>query len=307
MVGYSGVGLNGNTYFACGGSGKISKGTLSSNTPPIDLTTGVTEDLFAISVQGSLIVAVGGLNNVAVIAKSTNGGATFTAQRIIGPMLFAVQIVTPTVWYACGDGGLVLKTVDGGASFQPIKTGALTAFNCVKFQDANNGVLCGSDRVVMKTTDGGATFTTVDSGAAVDPDIYALASIGTELISVGGAGFVRGSALDGTGPTDQVVGANDLYGVSFAGTAIVAVGKNATIFRSTDNGATFTAPSGIPLCHIADVAFADANNGVCVGDHDWTISVTADGGASWATVIGALPLVQTLSASTAVSKPGKKK
>jgi photosystem II stability/assembly factor-like uncharacterized protein len=80
------------------------------------------------------------------------------------------------VGYAAGSGadsmgnfyGLVVKTTDGGATWQEQNTGVLLAgLNSVYFKDNDNGYAVGEAGAAIRTTDGGAIWTamTVPSGS----------------------------------------------------------------------------------------------------------------------------------------------
>src|SRR5690606_15659185 len=71
--------------------------------------------------------------------------------------------------------------------------------------------------------------------------------------------------------------------LAWAGEAVVAVGENGQIWRSTDQGETWSAvPSGTDVL-LTSVAFSTATNGWAVG-HLGTVLRTQDGGRTWAQV-----------------------
>jgi hypothetical protein len=53
---------------------------------------------------------------------------------------------------------MVLRSVDGGATWQPQSSGIASDLYSVHFADALHGYACGDDGIVIKTTDGGASW-----------------------------------------------------------------------------------------------------------------------------------------------------
>ena len=67
--------------------------------------------------------------------------------------------------WAVGDGGTILKTIDGGATWAPQTSGTPTqVLTGVHFTDANNGWAVGSGGTILNTNDGGATWAPQTSG-----------------------------------------------------------------------------------------------------------------------------------------------
>ncbi len=158
--------------------------------------------------------------------------------------------------WACGGGGRVVRTYDGGASWEIVlnQTGYLRS---IEFSDALHGI-CGSlDSLVYRTTDGGDTWTEISDQLA--QPIQGICGI--------------------SAPTPDV----------FYGSGVVFT--PAFVVKSTDAGATW---SHIDMsAHsemLIDVHFFDADTGLVTGG-SWSnnsgmqILRTTDGGATWTEVL----------------------
>ena len=161
-------------------------------------------------------------------------------------MLKSVSFYSASTGWAVGEGGLVLRTLDGGANWTQQVSGSSSNLNGVHFVDPNTGWVVGDGGTVLKTTDGGDSWTAQTSGV-VDEHLN-------------GVYFVN---------------ANTGWAVGERG------GGRGTILKTTDGGSSWTAQtSGVVNVHLNSVYFVDANTGWVVGDSD-IILKTTNGGASW--------------------------
>ncbi|KAF5067742.1 hypothetical protein DSECCO2_250210 [anaerobic digester metagenome] len=64
--------------------------------------------------------------------------------------------------------GIVIKTIDGGATWQSLWTGVDKGIEGAAFPDLMNGYVCGWSAYFAKTTDGGITWTTQYPGSGVE-------------------------------------------------------------------------------------------------------------------------------------------
>ena len=108
--------------------------------------------------------------------------------------LNAVAMTDAQHGVAVGNGGGILLTDDGGATWTPSTNDAFYGLWAVAFADASNGVLVGQGGIVSRTSDGGVTWTNEASGTAnqlsgvafVDGAATAVGGIGTILRSDAG-------------------------------------------------------------------------------------------------------------------------
>lgn len=157
--------------------------------------------------------------------------------------------------WACGAGGKVVRTYDGGDTWQVVLDQE-AYLRSIEFSDAHHG-FCGSlDSVFYHTTDGGDTWTEI-SGLFAQP-IQGICGL--------------------SAPTPEVV-----YGVGVVHTP-------AFVVKTTDAGATW---SHIDMSAHAelmiDALFFDPDTGLVTGgswsgSQGMTILRTTDGGATWTEV-----------------------
>jgi photosystem II stability/assembly factor-like uncharacterized protein len=269
-----------------------------------------------------------GLVSVAVVSMAAAGGndqyswqltPTGSAARLRG-----LSVVSESVVWTSGSLGTVLRTTNGGTSWQnvgPPGTSALQ-FRDIEAFDADTAVILsignGTDSRIYRTTDGGATwqlvFTNPDPAAFYDCMTFFDRHRGLALSDpVNGRFRILGTS-DG-GQTWSIVQADmpSALPLEFAfaasGQCITSSGGRdawfgtggdavARVFHSSDRGLTWTVAntpvrSG-PSAGIFALAFRDGQHGLAVGGDFLAptaspdaFALSDDGGASWALVAAA--------------------
>ena len=234
------------------------------------------------------------------IYRTADGGGSWTLVAVAPRVLRSLTMATATVGYAVGDGGTVLKTIDGGATWLPAPSpGGAPDLSRVRCAD---GLLClittAPGSAVVRTADGAATYTQVTAAASpiravgfASPNrVVAAGDGGTMVVSDdGGATWhATSTSLPSAGTTISAGPAGFAYATSSAGISLTA-----------DGGATWRSV-GIPTPRgITVAAFADPLTGY-VQDDGGTLRRTVNGGASWQILdagpaTGALQGIVTLS------------
>lgn len=213
------------------------------------------------------IVAVGGNETndaITSVFRSEDRGASWNIIIDVpfSPWLQAVHFPSTDVGFAAGHDGMVLRTADGGQSWDTLQlpsTVASNHYNDVYFISETVGFLAGGIqggggmRTILKTEDGGTNWQIVEHN---------------------------------TGPW--------LQGIQFVSATVgFAAGQLGTMLKTTNGGTTWTniSPTGNAANrHYNDIAFLDEMNGFAVGGNEQndsirTILKTTDGGSSWQTVI----------------------
>lgn len=224
--------FNSSTGFVAGDDGAYRTTNGGAVWNYIDGSTLITRISF---VNNSLGFAVGGstAQQYGGIYKTTDGGSTWAPNEnhTSWHRMYGVQFVNTTTGFVYDENGLMLKTTDQGANWNPVIYGSTMTISAMKFRDENNGLLSGHSgnaAFLLKTTDAGATWTN-----AVNNFQY----IFTDICFVGN-------------------------------NVIWAPGANQTgsfIFNSTDGGSTWTNFS-TGTKPWSSMFFADANNGWVVSE-----------------------------------------
>ncbi len=179
--------------------------------------------------------------------------------------------------------GLVIKTTDGGDTWEQIVPDGIPWLNGLSFPEINTGYACGLDGYLIKTTNGGSTWDTlfVQSGISrimdvefrdADHGIVATLSQGVFVTEDGGQTWTAATGY--TTPFNMVAYASD--------TILIGVGSMDIINRSLDGGYTWaqmysTSNSDFTL---TSVYFLDENNGLASGDFGHVYKTT-NAGLAW--------------------------
>jgi photosystem II stability/assembly factor-like uncharacterized protein len=258
----------------------------------------------------------------AAAASGRAQGAPRIAEQSSGvtPLLQAVHAASGAVVWASGHGGVVLRTVDGGTTWQrrPTPAGDSLEFRDVHALNADTAWILsagtGAKSRIYRTTDGGASwslqFLNADTAA-----FYDCLSFGsrTEGVAFGDASAGRTNLLrtdDGGGtwrllpptaapaplPGEGAFAASGLcVGHGDARTVFVATGApGARLFRSRDGGRSWSVEE-TPLTRgiaagLTGLSFVDSNRGLVVAadinrlrtdTSRVVVGLTADGGRTW--------------------------
>ncbi len=103
---------------------------------------------------------------------------------------------------------------------------------------------------------------------------------GTDVWAVGDNGVVHRSLVGGTTYGASQLGIRTLRGIAHRGLTVIVVGDSGYVFRSTDNGISFTTAvvPGAPA--LRAVAITSATNALVAGDGGALLR-SVDGGATW--------------------------
>jgi len=228
------------------------------------------QQVYALAVSGSNLFAGtywGG------VFRSTNDGMTWT---VVGPGMKNACVGSLAV---CGSnmfaatGGGVFLTTDKGATWTNVNSGLQYGVSAFAFSGSN--IFAGTDGGVFRSSNNGASWDSVNTGLAFR-SVHALAVAS----SAGGAGGTDLFAGTGEGdPTDMIWGG---------------------IYRSTDNGMTWTEISPTPThTYVHSIALIGSNlfigtvHGVFLSTNNGLSWTTADSGFSWQP----FPIVDLLVAS----------
>lgn len=238
--------------------------------------------------------------------------------------LRGVSSVTADVAWTSGSGGTVLRTLDGGATWDDVRPADADAqaFRDIEAFGAEQAVLLaigpGDASRVYRTDDGGATWTKTfqNTDPAAFYDCMAFFDRHRGLVMgdpVGGKfqilatedGGRSWSLVSGAGMPDALPGE---FGFAASGTCLETAGGRdawfatggdavARVFHSGDRGRTWDVV-GTPVKSgasggIFSLAFTDTRHGIAVGG-DFTVpdvapdggAFTIDGGASWTVASG---------------------
>ncbi|MBC8044412.1 MAG: T9SS type A sorting domain-containing protein, partial [Rhizobacter sp.] len=172
---------------------------------------------------------------------------------------------------AVGIGGTILRSGNGGESWNAAASGSSATLN---------GVAVADDFVLRGARKGDGTLSTEGFGSAV-----AVGVGGTILRSGDGgeswnAAFARAAKGNVAASTNAITSQN-LNAVSFASQSIVVVtGDGGTILRSTDSGASWSIIGSGTAKNLTSVKMINASDGYIAGEIG-TLLKTTDGGETW--------------------------
>lgn len=281
--------------------------------PGVAATEYLTDDL-VITPNGRLyaVAYLLDLNKNSILLTSTDRGASWSVRPIganpSGMWLYDLAFTSDQVGYVagfsdgCGSCPVILKTTDGGDSWNPTTFAGNGAINSIDFLDAQKGFAVGGPGL-LKTTDAGASWKPIESAAidAVAPSqvTFATATVGyVSAIPQGGQGWptVLLKTTDGgaTWATIQDNGTN-VNALAFrelhffgpdTGVTVGRINSKPMVFRTVDGGATWTnqytpdVTMSSPYKALHAVHFLDKKIGIATGDYGLILR-TSDGGITW--------------------------
>jgi photosystem II stability/assembly factor-like uncharacterized protein len=204
--------------------------------------------IYNVSGAGDSTFAIAGYHRLTFI--SNDGGKTYTASGDVEPgyeYFKDVQTLDANTIISSGSDGFVLRTIDGGTSWDTLYTGSGQTVQFHDFVNVNEGYVIHLYAQWKKTADGGQNWTNLYEWPAM---------------SFWGLGM----------PTDDKL--------------LITTWGGGELTQSTDAGATWTYPDNYTTKsteHLYECTFSDANNGLIAGGYG-AMRKTTDGGNTWVMV-----------------------
>ena len=183
-----------------------------------------------------------------------------------------------SVWVV-GEDGVVLKTLDNGATWSIVDLNTTAHLRAIQFV-GDTGWAIGDSGTVRKTTAGGTAWGAQQAG--VTTSLRGLSVFdATHVWAVGDGGIVVYSSDGGTTWHQESVHTGRLNAIHFPTVSNgIAVGHGGVIIRSTDGGDSWSKIQTNMSVHLRALSFSNPMTGWAAGD-DGTILKTADGGLTW--------------------------
>jgi photosystem II stability/assembly factor-like uncharacterized protein len=237
---------------------------------------------------------------VASGARAQAAGWVGERQGHAGKDLNAVYFTDSKRGWVAGDGGVILRTTDGGRTWTTQSIETKESVNDIYFRDKEDGYLLAGDRI-FSTEDSGATwrmsnrFQSATFGGA-SPELYSVRFTSKKR------GWVVGSLSRGERVIDSLVLFTSDGGTSWQRLRVPVqdelihldfdndrrgwiVGSAGRILHTRDGGETWALQSSKTAATLYHVDFDGDDKGWAVGERG-TILRTRDGGDTWVTVGG---------------------
>ncbi len=206
--------------------------------------------------------------------------------------LNAVTFFNERIGWAVGNGGTILATADGGASWAVQTNGSGASLSGVHFSsDGQRGWAVGNGGTILSISNGGTTWVAQTNRSTAWLKGVHFGSDGLRGWAVGDGGTILATTNGGATWAAKPSGSTTwLSGVHFSsdGQRGWAVGYGGTILTTTNGGANWEAQTSGSTAMLTGVRFSsDGQHGWAVG-HRGTILATANGGARWTTQISGI-------------------
>jgi photosystem II stability/assembly factor-like uncharacterized protein len=254
-----------------------------------NLTIAGNPHIHKVRQYGSTVVLAGSLGYVGV---SPDNGSTWIHHVNAGGASTNMQdiVMEGSIGYAGGWNGVLLKTVDGGLSFQTVNNDFGLYFEGLNLLPNGDIITAGWNGAIAKSTNQGVNWTNLIPSAL---DLYSAKVVDENTwYLVGDKGYIIKTADGGQTFTQLHIPANfDIYYSTYfknAQEGWVSGRTTGKIFHTTDGGANWTAFTvpGVTSTQIYyEFSFPSELVGYVVGSNN-IHAKTTDGGATWTMLNG---------------------
>ena len=172
---------------------------------------------------------------------SAQQGWQYEISNLTGNQCGAICSLNKDTVCVMSDGGMFLKTPDGGSSWTEHNTGINRSFFDLAFSSSNTGYASGSSGIILKTFDRGTTWIPLSTGT--NKDLFSVCIKSPENIwAVGDSGVILHSADGGCSWTkNNTLTGNRLNSICFqdSNTGFIA-GNNGTLLETVNGGTTWS-------------------------------------------------------------------
>ena len=260
----------------------------SPKVQPAEITTAATRAMMLSSARaGRRIVAVGAHG---IVLLSDTDGADFRQAKSVPvrSTLTAVHFVDGKTGWAAGHWGVVIRTDDGGESWQlqRVDTAVDQPLFSVHFRDRENGWAVGLWSLLVSSHDGGKTWAPVripppPGGKKADRNLLKIFAnrMGTLFVAAEAGLILR--SYDGESWSYLETGYKGSFwtGIALSNGTLLVGGLRGTIYRSADGGSSWKESKTEMKSSITD--FAEAGGKVFAVGLDGVSYESGDGGATF--------------------------
>lgn len=97
--------------------------------------------------------------------------------------LISVFAINASEAYASGEGGVIIKSINGGTSWTMLTSGTTENINSVFFFDSNTGAACGNNGIILRTTNSGLNWNQISIG--ITESLYGISFFGSRGVICG--------------------------------------------------------------------------------------------------------------------------
>ncbi|MGB1252117.1 MAG: WD40/YVTN/BNR-like repeat-containing protein [Candidatus Promineifilaceae bacterium] len=211
------------------------------------------------------------------LLKSIDGGTTWNSVSSNTSQQLNGVSCELSTCIAVGEAGTVLRSTDDGTTWDAIYSGTSRSLLGVECGD-NACIIVGQSGTVLRSTNNGANWSSAYS--ATSQLLYGVECGASACIIVGQSGTVLRSTNNGASWSSVYSGTSrSLYGIDCGISTCIAVGLSGTIMRSTNSGASWSAVSSGVSGFLQGV---DCRDEICIAvGQSGTILRSIDGGVSW--------------------------
>ncbi|MEP6794662.1 MAG: hypothetical protein ABJB16_10080, partial [Saprospiraceae bacterium] len=240
-------------------------------------------------------------NKRGYLYTTDNGGVSWTQMNdLVASDLKKVQMIDGLNGFAVGNHGIVLKTTNGGASWDLISLAGIDitlTLNDLYFTSVSNGVIVGDTNLVFITVDAGTTFTKTAPALTTGVKLRSITYDGSSLYVCGrdanGQGILFKGIVTNPTATSFAVGWSSVSNIRSTDLEKIqmvdpvkgfAIGIDGTLLKTIDNGNTWISVATGTKDNFKDIYFKDISAGVAIIDSMpgyGLVYKTTDGGKTW--------------------------
>ena len=250
----SGTGLNlfcvtftsENTGYTSGAYELILK-TTNAGTNWFQVHSGANRDFLSMSFPNELTGYAGGGNpsGSPVILKTTNAGLNWSnVTPVISSSLLTITFSSVTTGFAGTEFGIILKTTDGGTTWDTVNNGGITdVIAALTFIDSQTGYgVTGDTTQIIKTIDGGDNWSVLNTGLTGEYYFWSI----------------------------KFLNINTGYAIDYQG----------KIIKTTNGGINWTEQQSTTTNTLRSISIINENTAYICGNNGLTIKTT-NGGSNW--------------------------
>ncbi len=220
-----------------------------------------------------------------IFCSASNAQWILTNGISVNWSLNSVWFTDANTGYAAGYSGILIKTIDGGTTWDTLSSGTTSDLNCVRFINANIGFADGNNSTLLMTTDAGKTWKKISDGISsnVSPYNYDIDFTNTSIGYIAGGNLQTIIKTTDGGNTWTPYSIMNTYSimnsVNFPTMQTGYAGGNGVIVKTTDGGMTWDTLTTILQTWVKSINFTDSLNGYATCGS--SILKTTNGGLKW--------------------------